>query len=417
MENYDICIIGAGPAGCACAYTASKLGLKTLLVEKNNYLGGLMTGGLVVPSMKTDSGNINTDFYSDLVKEANKLGGEIEYSDKNDGWFNPELLKITLDKMLINNHADILFESYPISVKKNKNKVQSIEFMSNVLSLHIESKYFVDTTGDAKIFQLLGENFYLENEKKQPSSLRFFMSGVNLKKLRNFLEKNDKDRNVTNSCIVEGKIHLTSAYTWDSDKWNLAPIFKKALENKELEPFDTAYFQIFTVAGANDTVAFNCPRMRNYDPKNQFDYSKAIAEARCAIYRISKFMVKNFDGFQNAYISQIAPMTGVRASNMIIAKKQYLESDLISDTIPNNPVLSGDYPIDIHSNDKSCSVLKKINKYYLSLDSLISSNYQNLFSAGRCLGADIKAQSALRIQKSCMSMGEAVAKHIAEKLK
>ena len=37
-KSYDIIIAGGGTAGCACAYTAGKLGLKTLLVEKNSFL-------------------------------------------------------------------------------------------------------------------------------------------------------------------------------------------------------------------------------------------------------------------------------------------------------------------------------------------------------------------------------------------
>ena len=66
-NSYDITIIGGGVAGCACAYIAGRLGLKTLLIEKNNYLGGLATGGLVIPMMKTDSKNLNCDFYNDLL--------------------------------------------------------------------------------------------------------------------------------------------------------------------------------------------------------------------------------------------------------------------------------------------------------------------------------------------------------------
>ena len=50
--KYDVVIVGGGTSGCACAYNCAKNNLKTLLIEKNNFLGGLMTGGLVVPIMK-----------------------------------------------------------------------------------------------------------------------------------------------------------------------------------------------------------------------------------------------------------------------------------------------------------------------------------------------------------------------------
>ena len=44
----------------------------------------------------------------------------------------------------------------------------------------------------------------------------------------------------------------------------------------------------------------------------------------------------------------------------------------------------------------------------------MSYDVDNLFVIGKILGAEFSAHSALRVQKSCMSMGEAVAKYIAQ---
>ena len=416
MDKYDVCIIGGGISGCACAYTASKLGLKTILIEKNNYLGGLMTGGLVVPVMKNDSSNINIEFYSDLINYAKKYNAQIEYKDGNKGWFNPNILKIVLDEMLTDKNVEILFEANPISVKYNQNHVAGIEISTKILSLYIEAKYFLDSTGDSKIFQLLNEEFFEKNLKKQPASLRFIMENINLDEFDKFLSEIDKDESVTNSYKINNQIHLTTACTWDDKKWALKPLFDKAVEQGELKPFDTAYFQLFTIPYAKKAIAFNCPRMADFDQNDPFENSNAIIEARKAIYRLSKFMTKNFKGFENAYISQIADMTGYRETNRIIAKKQFTIDDMLNKSMPKNPVLQGDYPIDIHSNEKNSSKLIEVGKYYLEINSLISKNYENLFAAGRNLGADSKAFGALRTQSSCMSMGEAVAKYIFEKI-
>ena len=71
-EKYDVTIFGGGPAGISCAYTSAKLGLKTLLIEKGNSLGGQITGALVVPMMQSDTEDINTDFYKKLIEYAKK---------------------------------------------------------------------------------------------------------------------------------------------------------------------------------------------------------------------------------------------------------------------------------------------------------------------------------------------------------
>ena len=100
MTKYDVIIAGGGTAGCACAYTAAKLGLKVLVIEKNSFLGGAITSSLVIPAMKTSDNAINTDFFNILYEKLNSLGGAITYIDNKKGWFNPELTKIALDTLL-----------------------------------------------------------------------------------------------------------------------------------------------------------------------------------------------------------------------------------------------------------------------------------------------------------------------------
>ena len=41
--TYDVAVFGAGPAGTCAALQAARLGMKTLLVEKNGICGGTMT--------------------------------------------------------------------------------------------------------------------------------------------------------------------------------------------------------------------------------------------------------------------------------------------------------------------------------------------------------------------------------------
>ena len=55
INKYDVVIVGGGTSGVSCAWNSAKLGLKTLLIEKNTYLGGAITSSLVIPAMKTSA--------------------------------------------------------------------------------------------------------------------------------------------------------------------------------------------------------------------------------------------------------------------------------------------------------------------------------------------------------------------------
>ncbi len=419
MENttkkYDVVIFGGGPAGISAAYTAAKLGLKTLIVEKNNYLGGQITGALVVPMMKSSSCDINTDFYKELIKYAKKYNAQITYEDDNDGWFNPVLLKIVFEKMLKDAGVDILFEAELIDKHINNNSkiIESVQIKSKILSIHIYSKYYIDATGESNFCEFLNCNFIDDKEKTQPSSLRFIVSNIDLEKFSNQIMTLDKDRSITTSCKIDKDIHLSTAYTFDTSKnWALRPLFEDAVQNNILKFSDTAYFQVFTLANMPNSLAFNCPRLQDRCSDDFLGFSNALIEAREAIYRLHNFVKQYFNGFENSFISQIADMTGVRVSKRPKTKYIYSLSDITLSKTFKNTVLTADYPVDIHSNAQNSSTLKTVKRYYLPVETLICEDFNNLFVCGRNLGAEFEAQAALRIQKSCMSMGEGLAKYL-----
>ena len=417
-QKYDVVIVGGGTSGCACAYNCAKNGLKTLLVEKNNFLGGLMTGGLVVPIMKSSVDDLNCDYYKKLIETAKKYNAQITYKDRNDGWLNPELLKIVLDDILDFENLDILFETTVESVSYKNKTVESIILNSNMLSIPIEAKYFIDATGSAELSKLLNCEFLADTEQKQQNTLRFILGNVDIEEFSNFILSVDKDEDITNTyrddINTNNKIHFTTASTWDTSKtWALDKYLQKGIQDGVLKASDRAYFQIFSVAGGDGQVAFNCPRINNYQD-NPYMSSKELINARKAIYRFYNFVKRYFPGFQNAIITNIATQTGIREQNRVKTKYIFKKDDLMSSKSFNNVALRANYSIDVHSNKKDGSILQKTSSYELPLESLMSADYDNLFAIGKILGADFYAHSALRVQKSCMSMGEAVAKYIAK---
>ena len=167
--KYDVIVIGGGTAGCAAAYTAGRLGLKTLLIEKNIHLGGTITSALVVPAMKSGEHQINTDFYNDLIAELHSIGGQATYLN-NPGWFNPELTKIALDSLMAKAGVEVYFDTHIRDVKLDGHKIKSIVISKEMLSVYnetieqnnktlsvsIDAKYIIDATGNCEIGKLCG---------------------------------------------------------------------------------------------------------------------------------------------------------------------------------------------------------------------------------------------------------------------
>lgn len=425
--QYDVVVVGGGTAGCAAAYMSGKLGLKTLLIEKNIHLGGTITSGLVIPVMMSGNNQINTEFRAELINELRELGGQTTYND-NPAWFNPELTKIALDNLMRRANVEVFFDTHIIALKIENRKIKRIKLSKEILSVStdeidmdnkklsvsIGTKYIIDATGNCEIGKISNCQFLEKDKEFQPVTLRFMMGGIDLNVFADWLEEYDTDRNVTTVVRTNGHVHLSTAYTWDKDrKWALEPLFKDAVKKKILKRYDTNYFQIFTVPGMRGTIAFNCPRIIDYNNSLEIkSISKALILARQNIYRYLQFCREYFPGFEKAYISNIADMLGVRVSRRIKGKYIYTIDDIREGRKFEHPVVISNYPVDVHSNKKNSSTLKAYKEYQLPLESLMSADIDNLFVAGRCLSADYLAQGALRVQSSCFSMGEAVAKYI-----
>lgn len=456
-KKYDVVIIGGGVSGCSCAWNCAKRGLSTLLIEKKSFLGGAISGGLVVPMMKTDDQGINVDFFKELVNCAQLYDAQITYNDLNKGWFNPELIKIVLDHMLTSVGVEILFNSdlYDVSTTVNASILEKLKniltcdittisqtyndrhiisllIKRNILSYYddetdndknrtpqkknfqnlfkkISGKYFVDASGDAIISELINARMQPDNDLRQAETLRFIMSNIDARKFSKWLLETDSDRTITSvTSNIDMEFYMTTAYTWDSKKnWGLKDVFKTAIANGDLDEEDVQYFQLFGIAKMPNSVSFNCPKLNPDLP-----YEQRIIEGRKTIYKLAHFCKFYFPGFENACITHISDEIGVRVSNRPLALYNYSVDDITNKKTFKNIALHSNYPIDIHSNNKNESVLDKNKGFDFPLESLMSVDYNNLFNIGKSIGADFKAQAALRIQKSCLSMGEAIAKYI-----
>ena len=80
MENYDLCIIGAGPSGYAAAMRAVDFGKKTVLIEKDKVGGaGLYNGALSSKTMWELSQKLRT--INEGIKSAGRKAVDLSWED------------------------------------------------------------------------------------------------------------------------------------------------------------------------------------------------------------------------------------------------------------------------------------------------------------------------------------------------
>ena len=406
----DVCVVGGGCAGVAAAVTAARNGLKVVLVEQGIVLGGLQTQGLVYPAMSTRILNSDTPYITDLNKRFAMHGIDVNWLEepeyKHGGAareYTPELLAFIYDEMCTDYRVEILYNATLIGANTAGGKitaaiVHTVEGLSK-----IEADIFIDATGDAALSRFAGVTTAHGSEhtgRNQKMSFRFEMSGVEEMQVYKFFVKKLKDH-----WSEHKPPEFEFAKTTHTEKF-----YYEGIQRGEVTKDDVAYIQAFTIVGKPGTLSMNCPEMSPFlfSATNALERSKAIREGRIMIRRLANFFKKNIPGFKKAYISREASMLGVRESWRIRGKYYLTGDDYFNAQKFPDAVCRSAYPIDVHDENLDLSkTLAKGEFYEIPYRALVTNEFANLLVVGRCISANFAAQASVRIQPTCMSMGEA----------
>ena len=92
--NYDVIVVGAGPAGIAAAISAGRNGAKTLLIESLGRVGGVSTSGM----MSHFTGRCGNKLYLEILDRSKSKNHYFPELKKT--YIDPELLTLTYIEML-----------------------------------------------------------------------------------------------------------------------------------------------------------------------------------------------------------------------------------------------------------------------------------------------------------------------------
>ena len=406
LYDVDVCVCGGGPSGTAAAINAARNGAKVLLIEKGISLGGLAVLGCVYPLMDTHAPNSDTPYVAEVKKRLREKG--IDYDDKVTGqvWHNPEVLSLIYDEMCEESSVNILYNTVLVDALSDGDTikiciVQTIEGLAA-----IKSKIFIDSTGDAYLARNVDVPFergYEKTKNNQPMSFGFEMGGIDIEKLYKYVAIELKE----DWCKSKPPYFEIAEAMHRKRRYKLEDLIARGVESGEISQEEAEYMQAYSIIGKNGVMSMNFPeipvKFKSTDP---IEYSKAVTYGRKMMRNIANYLIKHLPGFEKAYISREATMLGARESWRIKGKYYLVEDDYQNQSKFADAVCQTAWFIDAHG-EKVSEKLPKGAYYEIPYRSLVTEKISNLIVTGRCISASFILQASMRIQATCMSIGEA----------
>ena len=388
VGTYDVVVCGGGPAGFIAAIAAAREGARTALVEQYGFLGGAATNSLVAPlSVFTYNGEkVIGGIPWEFLERLEKMGGGLIEKPLGNVAFDPELYKLCCQRMVLEAGIDLYLHSWLSGCQTERGRISHVFIENKNGTEALAGKVMIDATGDADLSHFAGVPMLPPGQPLQPASTYFVLAGVD-----------------TESPLVAEAMH----HNRQGVNCHCLPVREELMRHAEewgIPDFGGPWFCTLLHPGV---VAVNMTRTQT-DACDNRDYTAAECRLREDVYKMAGILREHFPEFRNSYVSMIAPQAGVRETRRIqgvhvISGEEYVNGFRYPDSISR-----GAHPIDIHSSagaTQSVTFLKQAA--YVPYRALVANGFPNLLVAGRCISADRQAFASLRVQASCMGMGQA----------
>lgn len=177
----DVAVIGATPGGIMAAISAARMGMKVVLTEYHNHIGGLSASGLgksdiekkdaIAGIFKEFAQNVH-QFYIDKYGK----GSENEIRCKQGYYYEPSVAEKVFKDMVGREKNIMLMLNHQIErVVTRSGKVSEVIFMNRQIRkplaaqarVSIKAKVFIDATYEGDVYALAGAAYRLGREGKE----------------------------------------------------------------------------------------------------------------------------------------------------------------------------------------------------------------------------------------------------------
>lgn len=398
-ECFDVVVCGGGTAGFCAAVAAARGGAKTALIEKWGMLGGTMTvGGVPAPALfhahgKQIIAGIGWELMTRLSEQGFAQLPRPPFTAKHPQMaveINAFQAAVLMDDMALSAGVQLHFHQPVAYVRSESGHVDSILICGTNGLSRVEGKVFIDCTGDGDVAAMAGAAYEL-SEELQPASL-------------NSVLVNAQARPQNMQAIVEDyRRRVASGELSPRDIWGGDPSAVIQGHGRGRGADFRENYSINVFSNLNHVYPFN--------GADDLSRTQGEIEGRKSIARIVRWLNEAVPGYEHAYVAACSPQVTARESRRILGNAYMTGEDYVNGVCPPDSVCYSFYPIDVHQGDENAPLdnvfLEQGRVPGIPYGALVARGFDNLMMAGRIASGDRRAQSAYRVQASCMAMGEA----------
>ncbi len=385
----DVLVVGGGSAGVTAAVAAARHGARTVLLERNPFLGGRATASLVlVLDDYTDGQQITVrGLATEYTERLKAVQGAVEMpesawtpdrrmpgSTDYELWaswgflyyfvpeprpltyavaFDPEAFKRVSEDMLLDAGVQFtLFADVVDVVQSDARLLEVVARYRNRLA-RVVARCVIDASGDGDV---IGASGTPHVHDKYMVTLVHRYGGVDLDAWYAFQEAQPAQARA-----LDREVKALYGGSWD--RWWLRT----------------------TLPGV---VWVNAPHLTGYDAVDSHDLTAATIEARRRIWKAYEFIKRNLPGWQDCYLIDTCAELGMRQSRLL--QGQY--------------VITKD---DVYGGRRFEDSIGMGRNYHMPYRSIVPRDITNLLVAGRCFSCEPEAQKSAREIPPCMVLGQA----------
>jgi hypothetical protein len=393
IGEYEIVVLGGGPAGIAAAAAAARAGRSTILVERYGFLGGAGTAAGLANfcglHAKVDGEHRQVvhgiaDEILDRLKEMNGLAQpHALFGDRIRAQaYDISAYKIAADQLIENAKARLQFHAFAVAAVKTSSRIDYLIIETKSGRGAIKGGMFIDCSGDGDLAAWAGAPYEVgdgQGGMLYPSTM-YRIGGVDPARAGRAWE--------TIAALME-----------EAERKGRRFPRKKPIVRPQPNP--TEWRANLTQIRNPDGSAVN-----GLDAA-QLTYGELEGRRQC--WDTFEFLRGAAPGFERAYIAEIAPQIGIRETRRVRGAYLLSEDDVLdcaefADTIGVNG-----WPVEAHvAGNVDFRFQRKPRGFnHLPYRMLVPEGVDNLLVAGRCASMTHGGQSAARVSGACFAMGQA----------